>query len=117
MFVFDVLLFVIAYINPELLAFFNPQVIISNGDYSYARLVGIFFLALGFTRLYGGLYIEEKGAFTAFMWTLVVEFFYVLSGIYYGLGTLGESFPPLIPLTIFFIWSAIYYRRTFLAKG
>jgi hypothetical protein len=60
MFVVDVMLF-FAHINPALLASINPQIDISDGDYSYERLMGILFLALGFTRLCGGLYIEEKG--------------------------------------------------------
>ena len=61
-FVVDVSIFLVSQVAPDVLETLLPQFNIESAGSTYPRLVGVLFLALGPARLYGGVYIEEKGA-------------------------------------------------------
>jgi len=112
-FVVDALIFLMSQVNPELLLTFLPQFNIESVENTYPRLVGILFLALGLARLYGGLYINEKGAFIVSMWSWVIELIYTISEICYGQFVVSENLAGLVLAPIMLIWSVIYFNKTF----
>jgi len=112
-FIVDVLIFLISQINPELLVEFLPQFNLESVDNTYPRLVGFFFLTLGLSRLYGGLYIKEKGAFVVSMWSWIVELIYTISEIIHGQFTVNENIMALVLAPLMLLWSYMYFKRTF----
>ncbi|MGI9552369.1 MAG: hypothetical protein ACR2MT_14305 [Aurantibacter sp.] len=116
-FVIDFLMFVIAQFDPELFVSFLPQFNLESVDNTYPRLVGVLFLALGLARLYGGLYIREKGAFIVSMWSWVVELIYTISELLHGQFIATENIVGLVLAPLMLIWSLHYYKKTFLARG
>ena len=91
----------------------SPQIHVTDGDYNYPRLAGFLILSLGVLRLYGGLFIKEKGAFIASIWSWVIELVWIIAFIMYGASTLEESIMSLVLTPAFIIWSIIYYRKNF----
>jgi hypothetical protein len=111
--IFDLTLFLISQFNTDLFVSMSPQIHITNGDYNYPRLVGFLMLSLGLPRLYGGLFIKEKGAFIASIWSWVIELVWVIAFIMYGTTNVEENLMPLLLAPCFIIWSIIYYRKNF----
>jgi len=112
-FIVDVLIFLIAQVNPELLVEFLPQFNLESVDNTYPRLVGVLFLILGLSRLYGGLYIKEKGAFVISMWSWIVELIYTISEIIHGQFAVNENIMALVLAPVMLFWSFMYFKRTF----
>jgi hypothetical protein len=112
-FAVDIAIFFISQFNPELLVEFLPQFNIESAGYTYPRLVGILFLALGLARLYGGLYIKEKGAFIVSMWSWVVELIYTISELSHGQFILSENLMAIILAPLMLILSLLYFKKTF----
>jgi len=112
-FIVDVLIFLIAQVNPELLVEFLPQFNLESVDNAYPRLVGVLFLILGLSRLYGGLYIKEKGAFVVSMWSWIVELTYTISELIHGQFSVIENIMALVLAPIMLLWSFMYFKRTF----
>ena len=112
-FVVDILIFLISQINSELLITFLPQFNLESEGNSYPRLVGVLFLALGLARLYGGLYIKEKGAFIVSIWSWVVELIYTISELLYGQFIVNENIAGLVLAPLMLIWSLIYFNKNF----
>jgi len=112
-FIVDVLIFLIAQVNPELLVEFLPQFNLESVDNTYPRLVGVLFLILGLSRLYGGLYIKEKGAFIVSMWSWIVELTYTISELIHGQFSVIENIMALVLAPIMLLWSFMYFKRTF----
>ena len=112
-FVVDTLIFFTSQFNSEFLVQFLPQFNIESEGSSYPRLVGVLFLILGIARLYGGLYIKEKGAFVVSMWSWVVELIYTISEIVNGLFIPSENVVGLVLAPLMLIWSIVYYRNEF----
>jgi hypothetical protein len=79
-------------------------------------IIGILFLILGLARLYGGLYIKEKGAFIVSMWSWVVEFIYTISELFHGQFIASENIAGLVMTHLMLVWSLIYFNRTFTQK-
>jgi hypothetical protein len=111
--VVDVLMFLISQTRPGLLIAYLPQFDIESVDNTYPRLVGMLFLMLGLARLYGALYIKEKGAFVLSMWSWVVELTYTVSELSHGQFVLVENLMGLTLAPLMLIWSFLYYRRNF----
>jgi len=112
-FIVDVLIFLIAQVNPELLIELLPQFNLESVDNTYPRLVGVLFLILGLSRLYGGLYIKEKGAFIVSMWSWIVELTYTISELIHGQFSVIENIMALVLAPIMLLWSFMYFKRTF----
>lgn len=112
-FVVDLLIFFLSQFSPEMLIILLPQFAIDSVANAYPRLVGVLFLALGLARLYGGLYMNEKGAFMLSMWSWVVELVYTISELARGTFQVSENLMALVLAPIMLIWSIVYYRRTF----
>ncbi|MEX0274260.1 MAG: hypothetical protein AB3N16_07780 [Flavobacteriaceae bacterium] len=112
-FVVDILIFLISQINPEFLVTLLPQFDLESVDNAYPRLVGVLFLALGLARLYGGLYINEKGAFIVSMWSWVVELVYTLSELFRSQFVVGENIAGLVMAPLMLIWSLMYFTKNF----
>ncbi len=66
-FAIDIAIFFMSQFNSKLMVEFLPQFNKKSVDNTYPRLVGILFIALGLARLYGYLYINEKGIFIVSM--------------------------------------------------
>ena len=116
-FAVELSMFAMSQFNPEYFVSALPQFNVESVDYTYPRLVGVLFLMLGLAKLYGALYITEKGAFVVSMWSWVVEFFYILSEVVHGQflwtdAVSGLAIPPLM-----LIWSLLYYRKHFLGAA
>ena len=111
--IFDLILFSLSQFNTELFVSMSPQIHVTDGDYNYPRLAGFLILSLGVLRLYGGLFIKEKGAFIASIWSWVIELVWIIAFIMYGASTLEESIMSLVLTPAFIIWSIIYYRKNF----
>ena len=114
-FAVDLLMFLVAHVNSSLLVTFLPQFNIESAGSTYPRLVGNLFLILGLARLYGALYIHEKGAFEVSMWSWVVELIYTVTELFHGQFTLVENIMALVLAPAMLIWSFLYYRKTFLS--
>ncbi len=112
-FAVDIAIFFISQFSPELLVEFLPQFNIESAGHTYPRLVGILFLALGLARLYGGLYIKEKGAFIVSMWSWVVELIYTISELSHGQFILSENLMAIILAPLMLILSLLYFKKTF----
>lgn len=112
-FVVDATMFVAFQAKPELLLAVLPQFDIESAGGAYPRLVGVLFLALGLARLYGGLYIHEKGAFVVSMWSWVVELIYTLSELMRGQFAIEENIMALVLAPAMLAWSIRYYLTTF----
>ena len=69
---------------------------------------------LGIARLYGGLFIQQKGAFTVSMWSWVVELIYTVTELCRGQFTLSENVLALVLAPLMLGWSLVYYKKTFL---
>jgi hypothetical protein len=113
-FVVDVLMFVVYQTAPESLATALPQFDVESVGNTYPRLVGNLFLMLGIARLYGGLFIQQKGAFTVSMWSWVVELIYTVTELCRGQFALSENVMALVLAPLMLGWSLFYYRKTFL---
>ncbi|MGI9626828.1 MAG: hypothetical protein ACR2QM_08335 [Longimicrobiales bacterium] len=111
-FVVDVAIFVVAQVSPSTLVSLLPQFDMGGSGGEYARLVGVLFLALGLARLYGGLYIHERGAFVLSMWSWAVELIYTISELARGTFTTSENVLALVLAPGMLLWSLAYYRRT-----
>ncbi len=111
--IFDLILFSLSQFNTELFVSMSPQIHVTDGDYNYPRVAGFLILSLGVLRLYGGLFIKEKGAFIASIWSWVIELVWIIAFIMYGASTLEESIMSLVLTPAFIIWSIIYYRKNF----
>lgn len=112
-FTVDFIIFLVSQTRPELLVSMLPQFDIQSVGNTYPRLVGVLFLALGLARLYGGLYINEKGAFIVSIWSWVVELTYTFTELYHGEFIISENVMALILAPLMLIWSLIYYKKTF----
>jgi hypothetical protein len=112
-FVVDFLIFILSQTNPDLLVRFLPQFDLESEGNSYPRLVGILFLILGLARLYGGLYMNEKGAFLVSIWSWVVELIYTFSELFYGQFIISENIAGLVLAPLMLIWSLVYFKKTF----
>jgi hypothetical protein len=113
-FIVDVAIFLVSQIAPILLVTLLPQFNIESVGGSYPRLVGILFLALGLARLYGGLYIEEKGAVTVSIWSWVIELAYIVTELIHGQFLISENLATLVLAPLMIVWSLYYYRKAFL---
>ena len=110
-FAVDIAIFFISQLSPTLMVEFLPQFNIESIDNTYPRLVGILFLALGLARLYGGLYINEKGAFIVSMWSWVIELIYTITELFYGQFIVSENLAGLVLAPLMLIWSLFYFRK------
>ena len=114
--IFDLILFLISQFNTELFLSMSPQIHVADGDYNYPRIAGFLILSLGVLRLHGGLFIKEKGAFIASIWSWIVELIWIVAFYLYGASKLEEIIMPIILAPLFIIWSIIYYRKNFHAS-
>lgn len=112
-FAVDIAIFFMSQFNPTLLVEFLPQFNIESVNNTYPRLVGILFLALGIARLYGGLYINEKGAFIVSTWSWIIELIYTITELFYGQFVVSENIAGLVLAPLMLIWSLLYYRKFF----
>jgi len=112
-FVVDAMMFLMSQISPEFFVSALPQFDIQSTDNTYPRLVGILFLALGLARLYGGLYINEKGAFIVSMWSWIIELVYTTIEIFHKQFVFSENIMAFVLAPLMLIWSISYYRKTF----
>lgn len=112
-FAVDIAVFIISQFNPSLLIEFLPQFDIESVGNTYPRLVGVLFLALGIARLYGGLYIKEKGAFIVSMWSWAVELVYTISELLHGQFIASENIAGLVLAPLMLILSLLYFRKKF----
>ncbi|APD05584.1 hypothetical protein UJ101_00031 [Flavobacteriaceae bacterium UJ101] len=112
-FIVDSLIFLISQINPELLLSLLPQFDLNTLDNTYIRTVGVLFLMLGLARLYGGVYLHEKGALIISMWSWIVELIYVITEIFYDKFLIDENILSLVIAPLMFIWSLFYYIKSF----
>ncbi|MGV6829834.1 MAG: hypothetical protein ACWA45_10620 [Flavobacteriales bacterium] len=113
-FTVDLMIFLVSQAKSELLVSLLPQFDIESTGNTYPRLVGILFLALGLMRLYGGLFIKEKGAFIVSIWSWIVELIYTISELARGEFVVSENLLGLIFAPLMLIWSLIYFKKTFL---
>lgn len=113
-FVVDVAIFLVSQVAPNLLVALLPQFNIESVGGTYPRLVGFLFLALGLARLYGGVYIEEKGAVTVSIWSWVIELAYIVTELFHGQFAISENLATLVLAPLMFAWSLYYYRKAFL---
>lgn len=112
-FVVDIAIFFMSQFSPTLMVEFLPQFNIESIDNTYPRLVGILFLALGLARLYGGLYINEKGAFIVSIWSWVVELIYTITELFHGQFVVSENIAGLVLAPLMLIWSLIYFKNNY----
>jgi len=112
-FVVDAMMFLLSQIRPDFFVSALPQFDIESAENTYPRLVGVLFLALGLARLYGGLYINEKGAFILFMWSWIIELVYTVIEIVHEQFIFSENIMAFVLAPLMFIWSLSYYRKTF----
>jgi len=112
-FVVDVSIFLVSQVAPVALVTLLPQFNIESAGSTYPRLVGVLFLALGLARLYGALYIEEKGAVAVSMWSWVVELTYVVTELFHGQFAISENLATLVLAPLMLAWSFYYYRNAF----
>ena len=71
---------------------------------------------LGLARLYGGLFIHERGAFVVSMWSWVVELVYTCTELARGQFIFSENIVALALAPLMLGWSLAYYRQTFRAN-
>lgn len=112
-FAVDFAMFLVTQIHPELLLSLLPQFDIDSTGGTYPRLVGILFLMLGLARLYGGLYIHEKGAVQVSMWSWVVELVYTVTELARGEFIFMENIMALVLAPLMLGWTIVYSRQTF----
>jgi len=112
-FVVDAMMFLFSQINPDLFVSVLPQFNIESADNTYPRLVGVLFLALGIARLYGGLYIKEKGAFIVSIWSWIIELGYTVIEIFQEQFIFSENIMAFVLAPLMLIWSLSYYRKSF----
>ncbi|MEM7087909.1 MAG: hypothetical protein AAF489_17135 [Bacteroidota bacterium] len=112
-FIVDLIIFLVSQIDANLLVSLLPQFNLESEGNTYPRLVGLLFLMLGLARLYGGLYITEKGAFIVSIWSWVVELVYTLSELIYGNFSITENIMALVLAPLMLIWSLVYYNKSF----
>lgn len=110
-------MFLASQTRPEFLVGYLPQFDIVSVDNTYPRLVGVLFLMLGLARLYGAIYIMEKGAFTVSMWSWVVELIYTISELLRSNFMLAENLMGLTLAPLMLLWSLHHYRRNFSPTG
>lgn len=70
-------------------------------------------MMFGLTRLYGAVYIQEKGAFVVSIWSWVGELTYIIAGVFYGHFVLSETLTILVLASMMLVWSLLYYRQAF----
>lgn len=109
----DIVMFLVSQTAPDVLVRYLPQFDIESVDNTYPRLVGILFLMLGLARLYGALFINQKGALIVSMWSWVVELIYTVSELFHGQFLVVENIAGLVLAPIMLIWTLIYYRNVF----
>ena len=112
-FVVDVSIFVMSQAAPSMLVTLLPQFDIESAGNTYPRLVGFLFLSLGLARLYGGLYIQERGALIVSMWSWVVELAYVFAELIQGPFIVSENIATFVLAPLILGWSLLYYRKAF----
>lgn len=115
-FAVDTVIFFISQVAPDLLVTLLPQFNIESTENTYPRLVGILFLMLGIARLYGGLFIHERGAVLVSIWSWTVELIYIGSELISGPFVIGENIATLILAPLMLAWSIVYYKKTFVHK-
>jgi len=108
----DILIFISSQLSPNLFVSVMPQFNVESINNSYPRLVGILFLMLGIVRLYGGLYIHDKGVFQLALISWVVEFVYVLIEIIRGQFVFQENILVFVACILMFTWSLLLYRKS-----
>lgn len=115
-FIVDIIIFFVYQINPDLMVLFFPQFDLKISGNAYPRLVGILALALGMMRLYGALYIHEKGALIVSLSSWIVELVYIVSEIMRGQFTIIENLLGLIVAPLMIVWTMLYFRKYFSKK-
>jgi hypothetical protein len=76
-FAVDAMMFLVSQASPDLFVSLLPQFDMESAGNTYPRLVGFLFLMLGLARLYGAVFIKEKGAIVLSMWSWIVELAYL----------------------------------------
>ena len=107
----DLLMFLASQVNPELLVRLLPQFDVESTGHGYTRLVGILFLMLGIARFYGGVYIDQRGAFVVSIWSWAIELIYTVTEILRGLFAVSENLLALVLAPLMLAWSLAYYRQ------
>ena len=105
--------FLVAQIQPRVLAEAVPAFAIESGDAAYTRLVGMLFLTLGVLRLCGSLFSEQKLAFQLMMLSWAIELFYFLTAFLHGRVAIADVIPPIVIVTGMLLWSVRQYRAGF----
>ena len=82
-----------------------PQFRVEGSGDTYIRLVGFLFLALGLARLYGGLWSQERGAFSLSMWSWAVELTFTVNEIAKGKFALTENAAARVLAPAMLAWS------------
>ncbi|MEM7180663.1 MAG: hypothetical protein AAF518_07110 [Spirochaetota bacterium] len=113
----DFAMFLVYQSNPDLLAPFLPQFNLQSTDHIYQRLVGNLFLMLGLARLYGALYLHEKGAIIVSMWSWVVELVYTSTELAHGQFMLVENIMALVLAPAMLFWSFTFYKKMQFAEN
>lgn len=109
-FLIDAFIFLSSQLKPELFLSISPQFNVGGPNFIYPRVVGILFLMIGFVRLYGGIYIQEKGAYQLAMISWVVEIIYILIEIVRGLFSLQQNLFVLMACLFMLIWSLYLFK-------
>ena len=112
-FAIDISMFIMSQVAPGLFVSLLPQFNIESTDNIYPRAVGTLFLMLGLARLYGGLYINEKGALIVSMWSWIVELVYTIIEIFHGQFIITENVMAVVLAPLMLAWSVVYYKKTF----
>ncbi|CAM1373550.1 hypothetical protein [Tenacibaculum xiamenense] len=115
-FIVDLIIFILSQVQPDFLLSLLPQFDIESNNNTYPRLVGILFLSLGLARLYGGLFIKEKGAFMVSIWSWVVELIYTLTELARGEFILNENLMALVLAPLMLFWSLLHFKKTWLSS-
>ena len=110
-FLIDLFIFLSSQFAPELFLSISPQFNLGGGNFSYPRLVGILFLMIGIVRLYGGLFIHEKGAFQLGIISWGVEISFILIEVCRGQFTFKQNIAVLLACFFMLVWSVYLYRR------
>jgi hypothetical protein len=110
-FLIDLLIFLSSQFAPELFLSISPQFNLGGPSFSYPRLVGVLFLMIGIVRLYGGIFIHEKGAFQLATISWGIEISYILIEVVRGQFDLKQNIAVLLACFFMLVWSVYLYRR------
>lgn len=111
-FLIDLFIFLSSQFAPELFLSISPQFNLGGANFSYPRLVGVLFLMIGIVRLYGGLFIHEKGAFQLGIISWGVEISFILIEVCRGQFTFKQNVAVLLACFFMLVWSVYLYRRS-----